>query len=217
MTLWWEGSDDMAGTWWQRIGQGEAEWKKPLKFPSWVTLGWRAFVWARESMGRAAPLVWESVKECILRCSFFFPSAYGFSPCKTGMIRERAIPFSSPCPAATLCLENQDGLESREGTKTSREPVPPWNPLPTLLLPAFLSYGSRKAAGRQKDLKKVNDNALFHFFCLKKASYIKKVITSAYPQIRTQLSAIAPQIYTTDPWTKWVWIVRVHLYANFVQ
>lgn len=86
MTLWWEGSDDMAGTWWQRIGQGEAEWKKPLKFPSWVTLGWRAFVWARESMGRAAPLVWESVKECILRCSFFFPSAYGLSPCKTGLI-----------------------------------------------------------------------------------------------------------------------------------
>ena len=94
----------MAGTWWQRMGQGEAEWKMPLRFPSSATLGWRDFVWARESMGRAAPLVWESVKECILCCSFFFPSAYGLSPCKAGMIRKRAIPFSSPCPAATLCV-----------------------------------------------------------------------------------------------------------------
>lgn len=126
MTLWWEGSDDMAGTWWQRIGQGEAEWKKPLKFPSWVTLGWRAFVWARESMGRAAPLVWESVKECILHCLFFFPSAYGLSPCKTGMIRETAIPFSSPCPAATLCvLRIKMAWNLEKGPRLPGSPCPP--------------------------------------------------------------------------------------------
>ena len=49
-----------------------------------------------------------------------------------------------PCPH-TLCLLNQDSSEYREGSKISRQPVPLWRPLPTLLLPAFLSYGSRKA------------------------------------------------------------------------
>ena len=56
-------------------------------------------------------------------------------------------PFHPPCMPCphTLCLLNQDSSEYREGSKISRQPVPLWRPLPTLLLPAFLSYGSRKA------------------------------------------------------------------------
>ena len=130
-----------------------------LRLPSWLGDGC-AIIRARQSRGRAAPCVWKSVKECTLPefCPLillpFGPWALTLWNCHD----QKKVHFTLlACPTPTLCVSwiKMAWNIDREGTLISRQPVPLWRPLPTILLPAFLSYGSRKAVTVAQSLSHV--------------------------------------------------------------